>query len=73
MEAEREKATEQELEWINEDDESEQLERTDAEGDRTDNGAAREGRQEMSNKQQRKELGDREESPPEAVGEEMDE
>jgi hypothetical protein len=36
--AEREKAIEQELERIDEDDESEQLERVDAEGGRVDGG-----------------------------------
>jgi len=38
MAAEREKTTEQELERIDEDDESEQLERVDPEGDRVDGG-----------------------------------
>ncbi|PSQ29215.1 hypothetical protein BRD03_00320 [Halobacteriales archaeon QS_9_68_17] len=89
MAAERENATEQEPERIDEDDESEQLERVDAvalrvdggerseradtEGDRTDDGAAREDRRETSNEQQREEPEDGEQSPPKAVGEEMDE
>ena len=89
MEPVREKATEQEPKRTDEDDESEQLERVNAEGDRVDGGeqservdtegeqtddsATQEDQQEMPNEQQRGEWGKGEESPPEKVDEKMDE